>query len=854
MSLIRVHLVPLRAGSVTALFFAFLLCAHLASAQNAATPAAELKLPPGFRAELVRSAQPDEGSWVCMTIDAQGRLIISPQAQNVKPGDALSKATPMLRVTLAPDGKLQKLERIEWPVGAAMGLLYAFDSLYVNGQGPDGTGIYRLRDTNGDDQFDDVRFLKRFEGTFRMEATGEHGPHAIVLGPDNMLYVINGNETKPPEGVLPNSPHKNFQEDQLLPPQLWPANYTWANGGPPGGCVYRTDPEGKEWTLIAGGLRNAYDLAFNRDGEMFTFDSDMDWDDGSPWYRPTRVNHLVSGGEYGWRKGTGKWPEYYPDSLKSTLDLGRTSPTGLKFGTGSQFPQSYRRALYLCDWAFGTIYAVQFTPSGASYKATAEKFITGKPLNVTDLEIGRDGAMYFITGGRGTQSGLYRVTYDQPIAGGPVPWTLNDQDGVKARQLRHQLEAFHGKRDPAAIDFAWPHLDSADRSIRYAARIAIEWQDVALWQQRALAEDRPTAAMNALLALARCGDRDQQGPLLKSLGEIDPAQFTEEQTLDVLRVLSLSLIRMGRPKEETIDGITERLLPAYPSKSEWINRELCRLLVYLDTPGTIGKTMKLLAAAPTQEEQMHYVFTLRHLKRGWTPEQRAAYFNWFPKAAKNNKGSNKFIGFLVDTRNDAIATLTERERSALGGVLLEPLGGPTPTAAAVPRKFVKEWTIADLEPALAEVGKGRSFVRGKELYAAVQCAQCHRFGDTGGAVGPDITAASSRFNRHDLLETIVLPSKVISDQFQNTVVVRKNGEDITGRVLTEDVDKVVMSTNPLTPDRVEVPKRDIKTRQISKVSPMPEGLLNVLTREEILDLLAYIESGGNASYSAFQGK
>ena len=109
--------------------------------------------------------------------------------------------------------------------------------------------------------------------------------------------------------------------------------------------------------------------------------------------------------------------------------------------------------------------------------------------------------MYFITGGRNTQAGLYRVTYtgDESTA----PANLHDEVGAKERKLRHELEAFHGKKNPKAVATAWPHLDSDDRYLRYAARIAMESQPVAEWKSKALAEKQPTAALTALLALAR---------------------------------------------------------------------------------------------------------------------------------------------------------------------------------------------------------------------------------------------------------------------------------------------------------------------------------------------------------------
>jgi hypothetical protein len=573
-----------------------------------ATPAESLALLPGFKAELIKSAAAHEGSWICMAIDDKGRLIISPEKTQA----------PMLRITLSPEGQVAKTEPVALPMRAAMGLLYAHGSLYVNGHGPNGVGLYRLTDANQNDQFEpnEIKLLKHFDGD------NEHGYHAVVLGPDQMIYVINGNFTKLPSGISAESPHRNFAEDLLLP-RMWDANGHAKGVLAPGGYVLRTDPEGTHWELLLAGFRNAYDLDFNPEGEMFTFDSDMEWDLGAPWYRPTRINHCVSGGEYGWRSGSGKWPVYYPDSLPATLDIGLSSPTGVKFGTTSHFPRKYRKAFFAADWNFGIIFAVHLEPQGASYTGTFENFVSGRPLNVTDLEFGQDGAMYFIIGGWRTQSGLYRVSYTGPREEEqPEIETEQQRHAAAQRAIRRKLEAFHGKKNPAALDIAWPYLNSHDRWLRYAARIAIESQEVSLWQRRALSETRLTASINALLALARCGGKEAQGELLESLGWLAREQLTEEQQLEALRVLALTFIRMGKPEPEMVASVIETLAPFYPSPSANVNRELCELLVYLEAPSVVGQTLELMARAPTQDDQMHYAFVLRNVRSGWTREQR----------------------------------------------------------------------------------------------------------------------------------------------------------------------------------------------------------------------------------------
>ena len=159
--------------------------------------------------------------------------------------------------------------------------------------------------------------------------------------------------------------------------------------------------------------------------------------------------------------------------------------------------------------------------------------------------------------------------------------------------------------------------------------------------------------------------------------------------------------------------------------------------------------------------------------------------------------------------------------------------------------------MAALEPALAEAGRPRSFTRGKELFAATQCLACHRMGNDGGSVGPDLTAVASRFNHRDLLESLLLPSKVISDRYQTYTITRIDGEEVSGCIIEETGEKIVLVVNPMTQERHEVLKADVQSRTVSKLSQMPDGLLNILTKDEILDLLAYVEAGGKADATIF---
>ena len=815
----------------------------------------ELYAPPGFKVELLHVSDPaTQGSWINLATEKPGKLVIGGQG-----------GQPILRVTIA-DGKVAGIEKLNLPITEAMGFLYAFDSLYVNGNGPKGFGLYRCTETAANTF--DVQPLKSFS------SGGEHGAHGLALGKDGKIYVINGNHTNVPEGLSKSSPHRNYAEDHLLPRQ--PDGNGHATGRmAPGGYVLRTDPDGKEWEMILGGFRNAYDIAFNADGELFTFDSDMEWDWGMPWYRPIRVNHCVSGAEFGWRYGTGKWPAYYADSLPGTVDIGIGSPTGVTNGIGAKFPAKFQKAMYVLDWTYGRILAVHLTPNGSSYTATAENFVAPlglvkkdapkKPLNVSDAVIGSDGAMYFTIGGRNAQAALYRVTYTGDDSTAPAD--LTDKAGAEARKLRHDLEAFHGKADPKAVEAAWPSLGSDDRFLRTAARVAIESQPLDQWKAKATAETNPTAALAALVALARSGDNKTQPDLLAALDRFPLAKLTDAQKLDKLRVLQLSFIRQGPPANGR--KIITELDAAFPGPNEAVNREAFQLLVYLNAPGVVAKGLKQMAAAKTQPDTMHYLFHLRTAPVGsWTMDQRKEYLGywtkkeklaqppdvlgWFAAGGRPFAEGSSYNNFLKNFLREAVANMSPAEQKELTPTLVAINKDITPSYDTKPRAVVKAWKTEEILPTLEKVSSGRNFEKGKEAYAAAQCIKCHRFGDQGGAVGPDLTAISSRFGRKEILESILEPSKTLSDQYANEVFRTASGQTVTGRVVDETADAVAVQSDPLAPGRSVLKKDDIETRTMSKVSPMPANLADVLTDDEILDLIAYLESAGRKDHKAFK--
>ena len=811
----------------------------LALNANTATPADSLTLPPGFKAELLRSALPEEGSWIALAFDPQGRLTIAREKRG------------LLRMTLGSNA-VAKIEVINDTLLECRGLLYAYDALYVNAN--NSKAFVRLRDTKRDGQFDEVKELLRTEG-----GVG-HGRNHVVLGPDGMIYLVHGNDVVAPPNPAPSSPHRRFRNDRLIPCP-WDDHLFDSGVTLPAGHILRTDRDGTKFELVAGGFRNPLDVAFNEDGEMFTFDADMEWDVGLPWYRPNRVNHVVSGGEYGWRRGTAKWPDYFPDVVPSTLDIGLASPTAVEFGYASKFAERYKKALYLCDWSYGRILAVHFQPRDASYYARSESFISGRPLNVTDLTFGPDGAMYFVTGGRGTQSGLYRV-FSTNTASGPVlpDWPFSnsiarrEKRAPETRALRHKLEALQSETSPgqsaSIIDTVWPHLGAEDRAVRYAARIALEHQNPQLWQQRALKERSIAVRLMALLALARVGTPETPAAVLQRLNADAPERWGESDQLLALRIYALALANPGGSDASAIAASLAKLEPLYPAGDHWANHLLCELLVHLKSPSVIRKTLDLLAKAESSEDLVQYLFYLRYVREGWTPEQRLEWFRAWSRAEKL-QGGRYYGETLQEMKKEMFDTLPPAERA----IVTTMLASHRPAAVPVPaRPFVREWKLDDLLPALEQAGRGRSFASGKAAAQAAQCGGCHRIGGefTTSVIGPDLTAVASRFGRRDILDAILSPSKVIDEKYRLTSFLLKDGSKVTGSVEREDAQKVFLRTDPLADEPHALSKANLVRREWSAVSPMPEGLLNTLTRDEILDLLAFLEAGGAAGHPAFK--
>ncbi len=843
----------------------------------------DVQIPDGFTLEeIYHPSKYDQGSWVALAQGPENWLFACDQYGKIYKFKSPSENNVL---------DVKDVEPLNLAIGEAHGLLWAFNSLYVavnkrwDDDLPDGeengSGVYRITDSNNDGKLDNVKMLLKLNGA------GEHGPHSFVMAPNGKeIYFIAGNHVLVPETLKKNSRlPNNWGEDNLFEPYLDARGH--ANDiKAPGGWIAKFNPEGTDWELISAGYRNPFDMAFNEDGELFAYDADMEWDIGMPWYRPTRICHVTSGSEYGWRTGSGKWPAYYPDNLPAVHNLEQGSPTAVLSASSLNFPSKYKNGLLIMDWSFGTVYFIDLKSQGSSYSATREEFLSGTPLPLTDMISGSDGNLYFATGGRRIDSHLFRLRYtgNEEDSGQEITANSNAEE---LRALRHSIEVFHQIKSEKAIPLAWENLNHEDRFIRYASRIALEHQPVNQWQNLFFNEENPSKIIEAAIALTHQGNENLQEKILVKLNHLNLESLSTYEQMALLRSYALSFIRMGEPDSDMAKATGRKLNSYFPHTNNAINREIGQLLLFLKADGIIEKLTALLEkhtkentitegvemlsekatlrseqygplireviAKMPPSESIYYGMLLSHATEGWTKESREKYFKWFFDVM-NSKGGMSFKAYIENVRQKAMVQVPKAEKE-----YYEELSGiysPTEILVDLPEPIGpgKSYTMGEVNDIYWEKSKDykSTIEKGERAYKAALCISCHRIKGEGGATGPDLTQAHSKFSSYDLTFSLISPSDEISNQYANTIFHKKDGSQVIGRLLAEEGDSLNIITNPYNPSyTTKLAKTDVTKQELSPISPMPPGLLNRLNEKEIIDLYSYLLSGGDENHELY---
>lgn len=332
-----------------------------------------VKVPPGFEVTLYADDKLAHNIYT-MTVDAKGRVVVS------GPG--------YVRILLDTDGDgvADSFKQFaDGPKTGTQGMYFDGPNLLCIGD----RGLIWYRDKNGDDRADGPPEL-----FLKVKTGAEHHAHAIRKGPDGYWYLIAGNHA----GVT--AKYASMSTSPIKQPEA--------------GTLMRLKPDLTGGEIIAHGYRNAYDFAFNAQGDLFTFDSDGERDVSLPWYRPTRVFHMLPASHAGWFSRSWKRPAKFLDMPPVVGSFGRGSPTGVACYRHRQFPLKYHNAVFVLDWTFGRVLALPLERSGSTWKSKAVSFMTGVGefgFAPTDVAVGANGSLFVSVGGRGTRGGVYRVRY-----------------------------------------------------------------------------------------------------------------------------------------------------------------------------------------------------------------------------------------------------------------------------------------------------------------------------------------------------------------------------------------------------------------------------------------------------------
>jgi putative heme-binding domain-containing protein len=166
----------------------------------------------------------------------------------------------------------------------------------------------------------------------------------------------------------------------------------------------------------------------------------------------------------------------------------------------------------------------------------------------------------------------------------------------------------------------------------------------------------------------------------------------------------------------------------------------------------------------------------------------------------------------------------------------------------------KEWTFEELSPSLAGLHEPRSYDNARQMFQIASCVACHKLNGVGNEFGPDLAQLDPKLTHEEILTEVLTPSKKINEKFQPYTFVLENGKIVTGLILEETPQAVKVIENPLvSKEPTTIPKSSIEEQVKSPVSIMPQGLLDKLTVEEILDLVAYLAARGKEDHPLFQG-
>lgn len=687
-----------------------------------------------------------------------------------------------------------------------------------------------LRDADGDGVADERRDVLSGLGWPPEKSTDRlHGANGVVAGHDGWLYLALGDrgcDVPRPEG------------DRLV-----------LNGG----GILRCRPDGTDLHVFSTGLRNIYDIALDDELNVFVRDNE---NDGGNYM--IRVCHSFMGADHGYPYLYQEHPE---EALPPLADLARGSSAGGVVYLSRTFPASHQGALFFCEWGRSVVmYARE--REGAGFAAMKEtEFAAGAPndpygFRPTDVIVDRDGSLLVSDWADGQRpkrgrGRIYRIQYEGVAERASSPVLDSGQfDAVwmtaRARDSKTLFEIAERDSDPRVRAQAIRAIGDLFDPVLVQHRIAAERGDskIAKRLSRLPRGADPRVMLELTVALGRLRWSESPHWLRANLGRPDPTlAHAAMQTLRRSRNWPAVLKWLDAPDNSSFRPIALRAL-AEQAEIEVVDGLIRRLGTSQD---------------PKRRREYADLLCRVHRKPGpWV------YWGFRPGPRPPNTQSwqrTEAIEAALDRsvndpdREVRLATLQQMERAKI------PLRLETATRwLRVEKRFENIAAIlssyesskaSDSEPksvperhrhlsqlALADSGNA---IRGREIYLNAEkaaCGKCHRLGDQGTAIGPELTGAGRRFSKIHIIESILEPSRAIAPAFRNLSVQLKDGQELIG-VRVAETDST-LTLGDAQGQSHTLKKEQIDGLQILDLSIMPAGLESGLTDAEFVDLVAFL--------------
>ena len=688
-------------------------------------------------------------------------------------------------------------------------------------------------------------FIGRFQNAAKLKkAEGE--PEKIIVCETDGDYPHNGVGGLAIDPASPEWLAFGFGENLGADYTFVGSDGVKLSGGAEGGSTYRCRTDGSLMTRQSTGLWNAFGMAFDLKGNLFTTDNDPN---ATP---PNRLLHVIPGADFGFEYRYGRsgrhplvcWYGENPGTLGMIGALGEAACGLVPHGKGK---------LLSASWTDNRVDLHSLIPKGSSFAATREPFLSGPDdFRPVHFSYSPDGKYLYFTD-------WVKLSY--PVHGHGRIWRVEFKKPIQLQPLPRDKKA----KEPSANE-AIALLGSKDPYVRSQAIHVLTKHPVELAKHQWQTDSNPTARAHYAVALKRSAPRKNAPIIHKLLADSDrEVRFVgikwiaDEKLSQFEPNLKSVLDRSDLSRRDLLAVVAAISRISSESKKEFKPDDtLLEIAVDAEKPSSLRALAlanvdvhhsRLTVSVLTSLSQSSDLNVRREAIHSLVIHADPKRTDVLAKIASDSKldaslradaiaglsaGNSELLKKLASDSNPVISA--EANRSLVAAKLSE-----RTVAAKPPADLVNKW----IEMLKRGSTNGPDKQVGRRLFfhpVFASCYKCHKMRGRGSSVGPDLTGIHNQtdVNEEWLLTHIVNPNAEMAPYYRPQILVTFDGRTLTGLVVGKEGKKqLYVAADGST---FSVDKEDIEERRELKNSIMPTGLLDALSVAEIRHLIAYLLS------------